>query len=100
MPEKNLQKKQLNEQDYENLLVEMDKTAKLLVRRDLELNRVNTELDETVYKLKEDEKKLKEMNEVLEIRLNARTKELRENLQSLDGQVRRGPSLKTRRSPS
>ncbi|MFA6096795.1 MAG: ATP-binding protein [Candidatus Paceibacterota bacterium] len=88
MPEKYLQKKQSDEKNYENLLIEMDKTAKLLVRRDLELNRVNAELDETIYQLKEDEKKLKEMNEVLEIRLNARTKELRENILSLDGQVK------------
>lgn len=88
MPEKGLKKKQLEGKNYENLLAEMDKTAKLLVRRDLELNRVNAELDEKIYQLKDDENKLKEMNEVLEIRLKARTRELRENLLSLDSQVR------------
>lgn len=88
MPEKDLQKKQFDEKDYENLLAEMDKTAKLLVGRDLELSRVNAELDEKVYQLEEDERKLKEMNEVLEIRLQARTRELRENLLSLDNQIR------------
>lgn len=81
-------KKQLNIEDHENLLDEMDKTAKLLVRRDLELNRVNSELDQKIDQLKDDEKRLKEMNEILEIRLQARTKELRDNLSSLDAQVR------------
>lgn len=88
MPEKDPKKKRFNKKDRESLLAEMDKTAKLLVRRDLELNRVNAELDNKIYQLKEDENKLKEMNEVLEIRLKARTRELRENLLSLDYQIR------------
>jgi len=87
MPEMSNKKKQFNEKDYEILLAEMDKTAKLLVRRDLELNRVNAELDKKIYQLKEDENKLKEMNDVLEIRLQAKTRELRENLSSLDHQI-------------
>jgi len=88
MLETDQKNKQFDEKKYESLLAEMDKTAKLLVRRDLELNRVNAELDENVQKLQRDENKLREMNEILEIRLQARTRELRENLSSLDQQVR------------
>lgn len=87
MPENHSKEKRFNEEDYDILLAEMDKTAKLLVRRDLELNRVNAELDKKICQLKDDENKLKEMNDVLEIRLQAKTRELRENLSSLDHQI-------------
>lgn len=70
------------------LLNELDRTAKLLVRRDLELTRVNSELDEKIKKLEEDEEKLKEVNDILEIRLQARTRQLRENIVNLDEQVK------------
>ncbi len=88
MPEKKSGIKAHDESDYEKLLKDMDKTAKLLIRRDLELSKVNSELDEKIYQLKLDEKKMKEMNDVLEIRLQARTRELRESLLSLDGQIK------------
>lgn len=88
MPDKKIGTKNYDKADYEKLLKDMDKTAKLLIRRDLELSRVNMELDEKVYQLKADEKKMKEMNEVLEIRLQARTRELRESLLSLDSQIK------------
>lgn len=71
-----------------SLIEEMERTAKLLVRRDLELGKVNDELDEKIKILEEDEKKLKEMNEILEIRLRARTRQLRENIDNLDRQVK------------
>jgi len=70
------------------LLEEMDRTSKLLVRRDLELRRVNEELDEKIKILEEDETRLQEMNEILEIRLKARTRQLMENINDLDRQVK------------
>lgn len=70
------------------LLEEMDRTAKLLVRRDLELRRVNEELDEKIKILEADEVRLHEMNEILEIRLRARTRQLTENINDLDRQVK------------
>lgn len=88
MPKKGPQKRQFNQKDYEKFLAEMDKTAKLLVGRDLELSKVKAELDEKICQLKEDEIKTKEMNEVLEIKLRARTRELRENISSLDDQIK------------
>lgn len=84
----NGQKNNYISDNREDLLAEIDKMAKLLVGRDLELKRVNAELDEKIRQLREDENKLREVNEVLEIRLEARTRELRENLSSLDRQVR------------
>ncbi len=49
--------KKNNKSDYEELLTEMDKTEKILIRRDLELNEVNAELDDKLYQLKEEQKK-------------------------------------------
>lgn len=71
-----------------SLLEEMSRTSKLLVRRDLELRRVNEELDEKIKTLEEDETRLQEMNEILEIRLKARTRQLTENINDLDRQVK------------
>jgi two-component system phosphate regulon sensor histidine kinase PhoR len=70
------------------ILEEMSRTSKLLVRRDLELRRVNDELDEKIKKLEEDEMRLHEMNEILEIRLKARTRQLTEAIDDLDRQVK------------
>lgn len=70
------------------LLEEMSRTSKLLVRRDLELRKVNEELDEKMKILEEDDIRLKEMNEILEIRLKARTRQLTENIDNLDQQVK------------
>lgn len=70
------------------VLEEMSRTSKLLVRRDLELRRVNDELDEKIKKLEEDETRLHEMNEILEIRLKARTRQLTEAINDLDRQVK------------
>jgi hypothetical protein len=69
MPDENNSLKNYSKTNYERLLTDMDKTAKLLVKRDLELNKANDELDEKSSQLKEDEKRVKELNEVLEIRL-------------------------------
>lgn len=71
-----------------SLFEEMSRTSKLLVRRDLELRRVNEELDEKMKLLEEDDIRLKEMNEILEIRLKARTRQLTENVNNLDRQVK------------
>lgn len=71
-----------------SLFEEMSRTSKLLVRRDLELRRVNEELDEKMKLLEEDDIRLKEMNDVLEIRLKARTRQLTENVNNLDRQVK------------
>lgn len=88
MTEKDSKNIHYSEEKYKILLSEMDKTAKLLVKRDLELGRVNSELDKKIKQLEDDENKLREMNEVLDIRLRAKTRELRENLMSLDSQVK------------
>jgi PAS domain S-box-containing protein len=86
MPKKD--KKKVEKYVDPSFVEEMERTAKLLVRRDLELSKVNNELDEKIRILEEDEKKLKEMNEILEIRLRARTRQLRENIDNLDRQVK------------
>lgn len=76
-----------NQNTKVDILEEMSRTSKLLVRRDLELRRVNDELDEKIKKLEEDEMRLHEMNEILEIRLKARTRQLTETICDLDRQV-------------
>lgn len=88
MAENKLHNRKNSDKADERLIAELDRTAKLLVRRDLELSRVNLELDKKISELKADEIRMKEMNDVLEIRLQARTKELRENVMSLDKQVK------------
>jgi len=70
------------------LLEDMSRTSKLLVRRDMELRRVNEELDEKIKLLEDDEIRLKEMNDILEIRLKARTRQLTETVNDLDRQVK------------
>lgn len=93
MAEEQLQAKPVKKDENDNrpdlaLLEEMSRTSKLLVRRDLELRRVNEELDEKIKLLEEDETRLKEMNEILEIRLKARTRQLTEMVNDLDRQVK------------
>ncbi|MDF1498105.1 MAG: ATP-binding protein [Patescibacteria group bacterium] len=67
---------------------EIEKLSKLLVRRDLELTKVNSELDEKILELEKSNKELLDMKDVLEIRLNAKTRQLREVISGLDQQVK------------
>ena len=66
---------------------EINKLSKLLVGRDLELTSVNNELDEKILELEKTNKELSETGDVLEIKLNARTKQLQEVIEGLDKKI-------------
>ncbi|MBW6441271.1 PAS domain S-box protein [Patescibacteria group bacterium] len=66
---------------------EIDKLSKLLVSRDLELTDANNKLDDKILELKKANIELSENKNILEIRLNARTRQLQEVIEGLDKQV-------------
>ena len=73
-------------------VAELDKIAKMLVRRDLALSEIRETREKELQELKETKKQLEEAKEVLKIKVRARTKELQELANSLDRKVK----IKTR----
>ncbi len=87
-PDASVKKEDSNKEISPKLPDRVDKTAKLLLERDLELSKVKSELARKIKKLEEDEEKLREMNDILEIRLRARTRQLREIISILNKQAK------------
>lgn len=74
--------------EIEASLAELDKIAKMLVRRDLALSETREKRDKEFKELEEAKKQLEEAKAVLEIKVRARTRELRELADSLDRKVK------------
>ncbi|MCK5490562.1 MAG: PAS domain S-box protein [Candidatus Pacebacteria bacterium] len=68
---------------------EINKLSKLLISRDLELEKINENLDIKLLQLEESNKKMEDNKDVLAIRLNAKTKQLKEIIDDLDEKVKR-----------
>jgi len=69
-------------------LAELDRIAKMLVRRDFELMGVKEQREKELEELKKTKQELEKAKDVLEIKVRARTKELEELTQSLEQQVK------------
>ena len=67
---------------------EIDTLSRLLVTRDLELSRINNDLDDKITQLEKSNERTEDMKDVLEIRLNAKTKQLKEVIDSQDWQIK------------
>lgn len=72
----------------EKAFQEMDRIAKMLVRRDFELMTTREEREKELLELKRVKTELEEAKDVLEIKVGARTKELEELTQGLEEKVR------------
>ena len=72
----------------EEELQEIDRIAKMLVRRDFELLETREKREEEIRELEKTKKELEEIRTTLEIRVQARTKELERLAESLDEQVK------------
>lgn len=70
-------------------LEEMDRIAKLLIRRDFELMKIREKREEEFKKLEKLKDELEDAKTTLEIKVNARTRELIELAQSLDQKVKK-----------
>ncbi|MCK5332387.1 GHKL domain-containing protein [Candidatus Parcubacteria bacterium] len=85
--EKIFSKKQLADIEKKHR-AETEKISKLLFKRDLELRKINEALDEKINQLEKSNGKLEDTKDILEIRLNAKTRQLREMIDGLDQEVR------------
>lgn len=81
-------KKKDEKKEIETGLAELDKIAKMLVRRDLALSETREERDKEFRELEETKKQLEEAKAVLEIKVRARTRELQELADNLDRKVK------------
>jgi len=69
-------------------LQEMDRIAKMLVRRDFELMEIKEKREKEIAELKKTKTELEEMKAVLEIKVRARTSELEELARNLEEQIK------------
>ena len=68
---------------------EIEELSKLLVSRDLELRKINDNLDDKIVQLKKSNERMEDNKDVLTIRLNAKTRQLKEVIDALDEKVKK-----------
>ncbi|MCK4919164.1 MAG: hypothetical protein KAS01_02160 [Candidatus Pacebacteria bacterium] len=92
MKEAKLNKKVFSNKEMEDIKMkhkeEIELLSKLLISRDLELNKINENLDDKIIQLEKSHAIMEDVKDVLAIRLNARTKQLKEVIDGLDWQVK------------
>ena len=92
MEKNELNKKIFSKKELEDIEIkhkqEIETLSKLLISRDLELSKINESLDDKIVQLEKSNARMEDIKDVLEIRLNARTKQLKEVINNLDWQVK------------
>ncbi|MBI4359158.1 MAG: hypothetical protein HY577_01030 [Candidatus Nealsonbacteria bacterium] len=73
--------------DKEKIIIELDRIAKMLIRRDFSLMEVKEKREAELAELKKTKQELEEAKAVLEIRVEERTKQLQDLTKSLEEKI-------------